>query len=82
MIYLDTFLTLPDGMTVPFKFRNGVFRSQVTKADLQAIVGLGMMHIASAFEWENEKYIAIDNANSITELRSIELRHPSQIPVE
>jgi hypothetical protein len=79
MIYLNTLQALPDGMTVSFKFRDGVFRTGVTKTELQEIVALGMMHIAAAFEWEAAKVAEIDGASSISELKAIELLHPSQL---
>lgn len=79
MIYLNTLQALPDGMTVSFKFRDGVFRTGVTKAELQDIVNLGMLHISSAFEWEADKVQEIENAVSVEELKAIELRHPTQI---
>jgi hypothetical protein len=82
MIYLNTLQALPDGMTVSFKFKNGVFRTGVTKTELQEIVNLGMMHIASAFEWEAGKVSDIETAGTIEELKMIELRHPTQIPEE
>jgi hypothetical protein len=79
MIYLNTLSALPDGMTVPFKFRDGVFRTGVTKTELQQIVAAGMMHIASAFEWEAAKVAEIETADTVETLRLIELRHPAQI---
>jgi hypothetical protein len=82
MIYLNTLLALPDGMTVPFKFKNGKFRQGVTKTDLQAIVGAGMMHIAGVFEWESAKVSEIEAAETIGELKLVELRHPVQIAAE
>jgi hypothetical protein len=79
MIYLNTLQALPDGMTVPFKFKNGIFRTGVTKQELQEIVNLGMMHIASTFEWESNKVLEIENASTKEELKVIEIKHPSQI---
>lgn len=79
-IYLDTYLVLPDQGTVPFKFKNNVFRSAVTRSQLQEIVQLGSSHIRSAFEWEVNKTMEIMTATTLTELKAIELRHPSQIP--
>lgn len=78
MIYLNTLQALPDGMTVSFKFKDGVFRTGVTKVELQEIVNLGMTHIASVFEWEANKVAEIEAATSISELKAIELLHPSQ----
>ena len=79
MIYLNTLQALPDGMTVSFKFKNGIFRTGVTKQQLQEIVNLGMMHIASTFEWESGKVAEIENATTKEELKSIELKHPLQV---
>jgi hypothetical protein len=78
MIYLNTLQTLPDGMTVSFKFKNGIFRTGVTKTELQEIVSLGMMHIADSFEWEASKVSEIEAASTKEELKAIELKHPSQ----
>jgi hypothetical protein len=82
MIYLNTLQALPDGMTVPFKFKNGIFRTGVTKQQLQEIVNLGMMHIASTFEWESGKVTEIENATTKEELKAIELKHPLQVSTD
>lgn len=82
MIYLNTLQALPDGLTVPFKFKNGIFRSAVTKSELQQIVFAGMNHIASVFEWEVAKVAEIENATSIEELKAIELKNPAQVTSE
>lgn len=82
MIYLDTLHALPDGMTVPFKFHGGVFRTAVTKQELHEIVRLGAIHIATAFGWEAQKVAEIENAKTIEELKNIELRHPYQMAEE
>ncbi len=79
MIYLNTLQALPDNMTVSFKFKNGIFRTGVTKPQLQEIVNLGMLHISSVFEWEANKVAEIENASTAEDLKLIELRHPSQI---
>jgi hypothetical protein len=79
MIYLNTLQALPDGMTVSFKFKNGIFRTGVTKQELQEIVNLGMLHISSVFEWEASKVSEIENASTKEELKAIELIHSSQI---
>jgi hypothetical protein len=81
MIYLNTLSVLPDGETTPFKFKDGKFRSAVTKAELAEIVTLGMIHIRSAFEWEAAKVIEIEALNTVEDLKAVELRHPSQIVV-
>ena len=80
-IYPQTLNVLPDGETTPFKFRDGQFRTNVSKAELAAIVMLGMIHIRSAFEWEVMKVAEIDGASTIETLKAIELRHSTQIPV-
>jgi hypothetical protein len=69
-------------MTVPFKFKNGIFRTGVTKQQLQEIVNLGMMHIASTFEWESGKVTEIENATTKEELKAIELKHPLQVSTD
>lgn len=78
-IYLETMLVLPAEMSIMFKFKGNTFK-QVTKADLQAIVDVGMMHIQSAFAWESTKFDEIDAATSLQDLVGFEVRHPSQIP--
>jgi hypothetical protein len=80
-IYLQTLTILPDGETASFKFVNGKFRSNVTKSELSEIVTLGMNHIRSVFEWELSKTVEIDLAGDIEALKSIELKHPSQLIV-
>lgn len=82
MIYLNTLQALPDGVSVPFKFKNGIFRPSVSKDELQQIVFAGMNHIASAFEWEIGKVTEIETAASIEELKAIELKNPAQVSSE
>lgn len=78
-VYLDALLVMGDEDTIDFKFKNGVFKT-VNKLELQAIVAAGSLHIKNAFAWESTKTIEIDNATTLDELKSIELRHSSQIP--
>jgi hypothetical protein len=79
MIYLNTLSVLPDGETVPFKFKGGKFRSAVTKAELSQIVTLSMNHVRSAFEWEAEKVAEIEALDTIEDLKEVKLQHPTQI---
>jgi hypothetical protein len=78
-IYLMTYMTIGENETVPFKFKNEVFRPNVTKSELLDIVNHGKNHIKSAFEWEELKAIEINICETIEDLKLIELRHPSQI---
>jgi len=79
MIYLNTLSILSDGETVPFKFKRGKFRTSVTKIELAEIVNLGMTHIRNAFEWEATKVRKIDSLSTVEDLKTIEVRHPTQI---
>lgn len=78
-IYLNTYIAMDAGETVSFKFKNGVFRPNVTQAELFEIVNLGKNQIKNAFEWETQKAAEIDSCNTIEELKLLELNHPSKI---
>lgn len=77
-VYLDAMLVMSDTDVITFKFKNSIFKN-VTKTDLQAIVGIGSQYIAEAFGWEGLKVNEIETAESISALKLIELRHPIQI---
>lgn len=77
-VYLDALMIMQDTDTIDFKFKNGIFKN-ITKSELQSIVTVGSQYIKNAFTWESNKITAIDNAQSIDELKLIELRHPLQI---
>jgi hypothetical protein len=78
-IYLNTYIAMDTGETVSFKFKNGIFRANVTQAELSNIVNLGKNQIKEAFEWETQKAAEIDSCSTIEELKLVELRHPSKI---
>lgn len=73
-VYLDALMIMADDELINFKFKNGIFK-QVSKSQLTEIVKAGASHIKSAFDWEAEKITAIDSANSVDELKNIELIH-------
>lgn len=79
--YLDALLTVPDGINVKFKFKDGIFK-EVTKAELQQIVNTIMTHIQSAFEWEATKLVEIDNCLTLEELKQLDLVHPNLVITE
>jgi len=79
--YLDAMLVMQPEDTITFKFKKGVFKT-LTKADLQGIVGTGSIHIAGAFAWESIKSEEIETAQTITDLKLIELRHPIQVEAD
>jgi hypothetical protein len=79
--YLDAHQTLPDGQSVTFKFKGGVFKT-ITKIELGELIGTGVSHVQSAFDWEKIKCDEIDIITNVEDLRLVELRHPTQIPEE
>lgn len=79
-IYFDTFLAMSDAETINWKFNEGWVA--VTKDDMSAIVSAGKEHIQNCFNWEKEKWEAIDACTTRSEFEAIELRHPSQIITE
>lgn len=78
-VYLNTHLAMQDDETVPFKFKNGSFRSSVTKSELSTIVGLIKNHVKAAFGWEDSKVSEINTCVTLDDLRLVELKHQSQI---
>ena len=65
------------GTSLSFKFKNGVFK-EVNKAELQAIVYTGSMHIKNLFGWESTKTAEIDSTTTIADLKLIDLKHELQ----
>lgn len=77
-IYLQAYQILAEGSTMTFKFPNAVFRA-VTKSELGQIVDTGAAWIQAAFDWEEAKYAEIDAAQTIEELKTIELQNPAWV---
>lgn len=80
-VYVDTLNTLADGDSVVFKFPGNVFKT-ITKVELAQIVAAGAAYVCDVFVWEANKYTEIDSATDVATLKTIELRHPTQIPTE
>lgn len=76
-VYLDALLIMGDTDVITFKFKNGVFK-EVNKAELQAIVYTGSMHIKNLFGWESTKTAEIDSTTTIADLKLIDLKHELQ----
>jgi len=78
-VYINTYITMTDVETASFKFKNGMFKSGLTKDDVLNVAYAIKARVKSAFDWETEKVAEIDACTTINQLKSIEVRHPSQI---
>lgn len=76
--YFIKSLELNDGESILWKFRQGWFNT--SKTDFYNINQILKIQIQSSFDWENQVHQQIGNSQTIEELKSIELRHSSQIP--
>lgn len=76
--YLQAYQIVAEGSSISFKFPGAVFRT-VTKAELGQIVDTGAAWIQAAFDWETTKYAAIDAAQTVEELKAIELQNPAWV---
>lgn len=74
-IYLDTYLIMSDTDTFDFKFKNDVFKT-VSKAELYLIITAGVQHIKAAFQWETQKNAEINNAQTVDDLKLIDITCP------
>lgn len=77
-IYNQTYQGMADGEIISFKFSPNAFQ-QVTKLELSEIIANINALVQSAFSWEYDKYAEIDSANTIDDLKTIQLYDPAWV---
>jgi hypothetical protein len=70
-IFAQTYFAMSESETINWKFPE--MWLLVTKSDMATIVNAGKNHIQSCFNWELNLHTAIDNAQTVEELKNISL---------
>ena len=77
-IYLETYLSMKEDSSVYFKFPNEIFRT-LTKPELSQIIDECSTWVQSTFNWEMEKFIEIDSAQTVEQLKTIQLNNQAWV---
>lgn len=65
-VFVQKYLLMAEDATVTWKFPEGWLT--LTKSELGQAIQAGAAHVESAFKWESDKAIELDNCRTLTEL--------------